>query len=67
VLTDLKEVQMARMKSPRRLLGIVLLSVALVPAAAFAYTVCQTYNDGCTICDMYSEKGEYRGYIEWCH
>ena len=49
------------------LLSIVVLSALFLPPAVHASTVCHTYNDGCTICDFYGPKGEYQGYVEWCH
>jgi hypothetical protein len=45
----------------------VVLSLLFLPRAANASSVCHVYNDGCTICDFYGPKGEYQGYIEWCH
>jgi hypothetical protein len=51
------------------------LAFVLVLAAGFfmpgvvdaANTICNTYSDGCTICDFYNAQGKYTGYIEWCH
>jgi hypothetical protein len=46
--------------------AIVLLSV-LLPTIAYAYTICNHYSDGCTICDFYNARNEYVGYMEWCN
>lgn len=52
----------------RRFVFVSLLLLAvLVPIAAYAERICQTYSDGCTICDFYGPDGEHQGSIEWCH
>ncbi|MES1245264.1 MAG: hypothetical protein ABUT39_26905 [Acidobacteriota bacterium] len=54
-----------RKKSLTLLIAVALL--ALTPVIVYAYTICNTYGDGCTICDFYNAKGEWQGYVEWCH
>lgn len=57
------------MKAQKRRLfmwAIVLLAV-LLPSIADAYTICNTYRDGCTICDFYNSHDEWIGYMEWCN
>ena len=51
----------------RRFVLICLMLALLLPVAAYAYRICNTYSDGCTICDFYGPHGEYQGYIEWCN
>jgi hypothetical protein len=48
------------------LLSILVLLAVLIPAAAQAYTICNTYSDGCTICDFYNSQHKWVGYAEWC-
>ncbi len=43
------------------------LLAVLLPVGAYAYTICNHYSDGCTICDFYNAKNEYVGYVEWCN
>lgn len=54
--------------SRKRLIASVALTLVLLLSAVvvYAYTVCYTYSDGCTICDFYSPKDEHQGSIEWC-
>lgn len=54
-----------RMK--RLFLMIACLIAVLIPVAVYAYTICNTYSDGCTICDFYSADDDHRGSVEWCH
>lgn len=51
----------------RVVLLAILIAALLVPAVVYAYTICNTYSDGCTICDFYNSKDEWVGYVEWCH
>jgi hypothetical protein len=45
---------------------LVLVSL-LTPAKAQAFTACNHYSDGCTICDFYGKDyTDYQGSIEWC-
>lgn len=55
--------------STKRLIVTLALALALLlsAGAVYAYTICYTYSDGCTICDFYSPKDEHQGSIEWCH
>jgi hypothetical protein len=43
-----------------------ILFLLLSAGVVYAYTICYTYSDGCTICDFYSPKDEHQGSIEWC-
>ena len=58
--------RVVRLKKPI-LLTLVCLIALLIPVAIYAYTICNTYSDGCTICDFYSADHEYRGYMEYCN
>jgi hypothetical protein len=58
---------MEGMRQRRVLVLAALIVFLLVPAFVYAYTICNKYSDGCTICDFYSSKGEWQGYIEWCN
>lgn len=58
---------MSNLRGRRLVIGLVLLLAVLIPMAAYAYKICNTYSDGCTICDFYGPNGEYQGYIEWCN
>ncbi len=60
------------MRNPATLLKLgaavtlVLVSL-LIPAKAQAFTVCNHYSDGCTICDFYGKDyTDYQGSVEWC-
>jgi len=45
---------------------LVLVSL-LIPAKAQAFTICQHYSDGCTICDFYGKDfTDWQGSMEWC-
>lgn len=55
-----------RLKKPL-LWTLVCLIAVLVPIAVYAYTICNTYSDGCTICDFYGADHKYRGSMEWCN
>jgi hypothetical protein len=57
------------MKLRSRLTTVLILAAGLfLPGVVdAANTICNTYSDGCTICDFYNEQGRYVGYIEWCH
>ena len=57
---------MIRLKKPL-LLALVCLIAVLVPIAVYAYTICNTYSDGCTICDFYGADHSHRGTMEWCN
>lgn len=54
--------------STKRFVVSVALTLFLMLSAGvvYAYTICYTYSDGCTICDFYSPKDEHQGSIEWC-
>ncbi len=58
---------MLRPRMKRLIFSSILLLAMLSSAVVYASTICNTYNDGCTICDFYGAHGEYQGYIEWCH
>jgi hypothetical protein len=58
---------MERLWQRRFALLVFLIAVLLVPAFVYAYTICNKYSDGCTICDFYSPKDEWQGSIEWCN
>jgi hypothetical protein len=48
-----------------RLLALVFfcLGGVLTPLIADAYTICNTYRDGCRICDFYNSDNEWIGSI----
>ena len=58
---------MTERRNRHLVVAIILLVVLLLPVIAYAYKICNTYSDGCTICDFYGSDGHYVGYIEWCN
>ncbi len=56
------------MKAQKRrlIVGVVAVLAFLLPAIADAYTICNTYSDGCTICDFYTSQHAWAGSVEWC-
>jgi hypothetical protein len=58
---------MSKLWTRRLVLAVAVLLALMIPLAVYADRVCRMYQDGCTICDFYGPKGEYQGYISWCH